>query len=46
MDGMYGQSLELLESLHSQGETFLAEIHSDRHIYLTDPAPYLPPQKA
>jgi SRSO17 transposase len=46
MDGMYGQSLELLESLHSQGETFLAEIHSDRHIYLTDPAPCLPPQKA
>jgi SRSO17 transposase len=45
MDGMYGKSLELLQSLHSQGETFLAEIHSDRHIYLTDPAPYLPPQK-
>lgn len=46
MDGLYGQSLELLQTLQSQGETFLAEIHSDRHIYLTDPAPYLPPQAA
>jgi SRSO17 transposase len=44
MDGAYGNSLELLESLHSQGETFLADVHSDQHIYLTDPAPYLPPQ--
>jgi SRSO17 transposase len=34
----------LLESLHSQGETFIADIHSDQHIYLTDPAPYLPHQ--
>jgi SRSO17 transposase len=45
MDGLYGQSLELLESLQTQGETFLAEIHSDRHVYLTDPAPYLPAQE-
>jgi SRSO17 transposase len=44
MDGMYGNSLELLESLHFQGETFIADIHSDQHIYLTDPAPYLPHQ--
>jgi SRSO17 transposase len=44
VDGGYGQSLEFLQSLQTQGETFLAEIHSDRHIYLTDPAPYLPPQ--
>jgi SRSO17 transposase len=44
MDGLYGNSLELLESLQGQGEIFLADVHSDRHIYLTDPAPYLPPQ--
>ena len=44
MDGAYGQSLVLLEALQAQGETFLAEIHSDRHIYLHDPAPYLPAQ--
>ena len=44
MDGAYGQSLVLLEALHAQGERFLADIHSDRHIYLNDPAPYLPSQ--
>jgi hypothetical protein len=43
-DRLYGNSLELLESLQGQGELFLADVHSDRHIYLTDPAPYLPPQ--
>jgi SRSO17 transposase len=46
MDGGYGQSLAMLQILDAQGETFLAEIHSNRHIYLNDPAPYLPPQKA
>lgn len=45
MDGLYGQSLELLETLDEQGDTFLAEIHANRHIYLNDPAPYLPAQK-
>jgi SRSO17 transposase len=44
MDGMYGHSLELLACLHSEGETFIADVHSDQHIYLTDPSPYLPPQ--
>ena len=44
VDGGYGNSLEFLQSLQTQGETFVADIHSDRHIYLTDPAPYLPPQ--
>jgi SRSO17 transposase len=46
VDGGYGHSLEMLEILDAQGETFLADIHSDRHIYLNDPAPYLPAQKA
>lgn len=44
VDGGYGNSLEFLQSLQEQGETFVADIHSDRHIYLNDPAPYLPPQ--
>ena len=44
VDGGYGNSLEFLQSLQEQGETFVADIHSDRHIYLTDPAPYLPSQ--
>ena len=39
MNGLYGQSLELLHTLEDQGETFVADIHSDRHIYLSDPAP-------
>jgi SRSO17 transposase len=45
MDGLYGQSVQLQESLQAQGETFLAEIHSNRHVYLTDPQPYLPAQE-
>jgi SRSO17 transposase len=44
MDGAYGNSVQLLQSLQEQEETFLADIHSDQHIYLTDPDPYLPPQ--
>jgi SRSO17 transposase len=39
-----GNSLEFLQSLPDQGEIFVADVHSDRHIYLSDPAPYLPPQ--
>jgi SRSO17 transposase len=45
MDGLYGQSLALLQSLHRQGETFMADIHGDRHIYLNDPRPFLPTGK-
>jgi SRSO17 transposase len=45
MDGGYGQSLGLLESLNAQGEVFVADIHSDRHIYLQDPTPHLPQKK-
>lgn len=42
MDAHYGMSLSLLEALDEQGEIFVADIHKDRHIYLNDPAPYLP----
>lgn len=45
VDAGYGRSLEWLKSLSQDGEVFVADIDSDRHIYLTDPAPYLPPQK-
>jgi SRSO17 transposase len=44
VDGGYGNSQEFPQSLQDQGETFLADIHSDRHSYLNDPAPHLPPQ--
>jgi SRSO17 transposase len=44
MDSEFGRSLELLEALDAKGKTFVADVPSDRHIYLKDPAPYLPPQ--
>jgi len=37
MDGLYGQSLELLQTLEDQGEIFVADIHSDRHILSVRP---------
>ena len=43
-DGGHGSALQFPQSLQEQGKTFLADIHSDRHIYLNDPAPYVPPQ--
>jgi SRSO17 transposase len=46
MDGLYGQSFALLQTLHGQGEIFMADIHADRHIYLNDPKPFLPGPKA
>lgn len=45
VDGGYGHSFALLQTLEDQGEIFVADIHSDRHIYPDDPALYLPPQK-
>jgi SRSO17 transposase len=45
MDGLYGHSLELLQTLQEQGETFVADIHADRHIYVEDPQPFLPAAK-
>jgi SRSO17 transposase len=45
IDAGYGHSFALLQTLEDQGELFVADIHSDRHIYPDDPALYLPPQK-
>lgn len=45
IDGGYGHSFALLQTLADQGEVFVADIHSDRHIYPDDPALYLPTQK-
>jgi SRSO17 transposase len=42
MDAFYGMSHNLLQSLDNQGEVFMADVHKDRHIYLSDPEPYLP----
>lgn len=46
MDGFYGQSGELLRALDRDGETFVADVHSDQHIYLDDPEPFLPEKTA
>ncbi len=46
MDGFYGQSGEFLRSLDEEGETFVADVHSDQHVYLDDPEPFLPEQTA
>jgi SRSO17 transposase len=45
VDGFYGQAPELLRSLDAEGGVFMADIHSDQHLYLSDPAPYLPAAK-
>lgn len=44
VDSEFGRSLVFLEALDAKGKTFIADVPSDRHIYLRDPAPYLPPQ--
>jgi SRSO17 transposase len=44
VDSEFGRSLEFLKSLDAQGKIFVADIPANRHIYLKDPAPYLPPQ--
>ncbi len=44
VDGGYGHSFALLQTLEDQGEVFVADIHSDRQIYPEDPALYLPAQ--
>lgn len=41
-DAGYGHLPWLLRALDSERETFLAEVHSDQAIYLSDPAPAVP----
>jgi SRSO17 transposase len=41
-DGGYGHLPWLLTKLDKAQETFMAEVHSDQTIYLTDPAPAVP----
>ena len=41
-DGGYGHLPWLLRELDGEGETFLAEVHSDQAIFLDDPAPAVP----
>jgi len=42
MDGLYGKDPALLRALEADGETFMADVHKDQHIYLEDPRPVVP----
>lgn len=45
-DGGYGHLPRLLREVDGEGETFLAEVHSDQAIYLEDPAPAVPARRS
>jgi len=45
-DAGYGHLPWLLRALEDERETFLAEVHSDQAIYLSDPAPTVPGRQA
>ncbi len=45
-DAGYGHLPWLLRALDGEGETFLAEVHSDQTIYLSDPAPAVPERQS
>jgi len=38
-DGGYGKEPAFLRALATQGEVFVAEVHKDQRVYLTDPRP-------
>jgi hypothetical protein len=42
LDGGYGKEPWLLRALDAEGETFVADVHKDQMIYLTDPKPRVP----
>jgi SRSO17 transposase len=41
-DAGYGKGPGFCSALDTMGETFLVDVHSDFHVYLEDPEPYLP----
>ena len=41
-DGLYGNSSAFSRALDDESEIFLVHVHSDQHIYLTDPMPAVP----
>lgn len=46
LDGGYGKEPWLLRALHAAGETFVADVHKNQVIYLTDPKPCVPERAA
>lgn len=41
-DAGYGKGLFLCKALDTIGQRFLIDVHSDFHVYLDDPKPYMP----
>jgi SRSO17 transposase len=41
-DAGYGKGPGFCSALDEMGETFVVDVHSDIHVYLQDPQPYLP----
>lgn len=46
VDALYGNDPAFLRGLEDEGETFMADVHCDQHIYLDDPRPYRPRRKS
>ena len=46
VDGGYGHLPWLLLALEDERETFLAEVHSDQRVYLSDPCPTVPARRS
>ncbi len=44
-DGFYGHDPKLRYTPDDAGEFYLPDVHSDQHVYLRDPAPYIPEKK-
>jgi len=45
MDWLYGNTPELLRMLDDDKEVFVADVHSNQHVYLEDPQPKIPQRK-
>jgi SRSO17 transposase len=43
-DAGYGKGPDFCFALDEMGETFVVDLHSDFHVYLEDPQPYVPEQ--
>jgi SRSO17 transposase len=41
-DAGYGKGLTFMKELHTMGETFMVDVHSDFHVFLKPVKPYLP----
>jgi SRSO17 transposase len=46
MDALYGKDPALLRAVDADGERFMADVHKDQLIYLTDPRPAVPASSA